>query len=106
MEVLCYFGTGVGTAIIVTTATTVADNVVTVADQPIPDNSITVVAVITVVVTTVVVVTTIVVAQTLVKHVVALADSFKKILAELKQEFFDIDKRQNLCYNFAKRSAK
>ena len=57
MEVLCYFGTGVGTAIIVTTATTVADNVVTVADQPIPDNSITVVAVITVVVTTVVVVT-------------------------------------------------
>ena len=52
------------------------------------------------------VVTTIVAAQTLAKHVVAQADSFKKILAEPKQEFFDIDKRQNLCYNFAKRGAK
>ena len=56
--------------------------------------------------TTAVVVTIIVAAPILAKLVDAQADSFKKILAEPKQEFFDIDKRQNLCYNFAKRGAK
>ena len=52
------------------------------------------------------VVTIIVVAQTLAKLVVVVADSFKKILAERKQEFFDIDKSPKLCYNSTKRGAK
>lgn len=54
----------------------------------------------------VVAVTTTVVAPILAKLVDAQADSFKKILAEVKQEFFDIDKPQNLCYNVTKRGAK
>lgn len=56
--------------------------------------------------TMVVAVTTTVVAPILAKLVDAQADSFKKILAEVKQEFFDIDKPQNLCYNVTKRGAK
>ena len=56
--------------------------------------------------TTMVVAVTTVVAPILAKLVDAQADSFKKILAEVKQEFFDIDKPQNLCYNVTKRGAK